>query len=225
MKTKMLTLLVILPALLFAQGTNPRTKPLQEQVSDPKAKAILDEVIKKSKTYETIKADFSYKLDNKKNKVNDSYTGNVIIKGEKYRLNVAGQTVIFNNNTTWTFIKSANEVQINSVEENEDAVTPTKIFDGTYLNNFNPKLINEITREGKTLVVIDLTPRKTKSYFKVRVEIDKVNKQIVTFAVYDKNGSTYSYSISKFQTNIKVADSEFVFKAADFPGAEINDMR
>jgi outer membrane lipoprotein carrier protein len=206
-------LLVLIPAVLFAQ------------VNDPKAKAVLNEVIAKSKTYQNVKADFTYKLENKKNKVSDGYNGTVSIKGEKYRLNIAGQTVIYNNNTTWTYIKSANEVQINSVEENEDAVTPNKIFDGSYLNNFRPKLINESTKGGRNTATIDLVPLKGKSYFKVRVEIEKNLKQILSFAVYDKNGSVYSYTINKFQPNVKVNDADFIFKASDFPGAEINDMR
>lgn len=213
MRKTIFLLFFVLPAMIFAQ------------VSDPKAKAILDDVIKKSKTYETIKADFTYKLENKKNKVSDGYNGTVSIKGEKYKLSIAGQTVIFNNNTTWTFIKSANEVQINSVDDNEDAVTPTKIFSGSYLNNFRPKLISENDKGGKTIAAIDLVPLKGKSYFKVRIEIDKNSKQIISFSVYDKNGSVYSYTINKFQTNIKLNDAEFVFKASDFPGAEINDMR
>ena len=213
MKKTILLFLAVLPLIVFAQ------------VNDPKAKAILDEVIKKSKTYECIKAEFTYKLDNKKNKVSDGYNGTVSIKGEKYKLNIAGQTVIFNNNTTWTYIKSANEVQINSVDDNEDAVTPTKIFNGTYLNNFRPKLISEETKGGRSIAAIDLVPLKGKNYFKVRIEIDKTSKQIISFAVYDKNGSIYSYTITKFVTTVKLNDSEFVFKASDFPGAEINDMR
>lgn len=213
MHKKLLFLAFLLPALLSAQ------------VNDPKAKAILDEVIKKSKSFETIKADFTYKLENKKNKVNDGYTGTVLIKGEKYRLNIAGQTVIYNNNTVWTYIKSANEVQINTADDDEDAITPTKIFSGTYLNDFRPKLINETVRDAKTLQIIDLVPLQGKNYFKVRVEIDKGSKQIVTFSVFDKNGSVYSYTINKFQTNMKVNDADFVFKSSEFPGAEINDMR
>jgi outer membrane lipoprotein carrier protein len=210
---KFLLLLLIFPFVGFSQA------------NDAKAKAILDEVIKKSKTYETIKADFVYKLENKTNKVTDSYTGNVSIKGDRYKLFIAGQTVIFNNNTSWTYIKSANEVQINSAEENADAVTPTRILNGTYLTNFKPKFISEETKDGKTVQVIDLTPNKGKSFYKVRVEIDKVNKHIASFAVYDKSGSTYTYKINKFQTNIKIADSEFVFNSKDYPGIEVNDMR
>ncbi len=208
-----LIVLFILPLLSYSQA------------NDTKAKAILDEVIKKSKTYESIKAEFVYRLENKTNKVTDSYTGTVTIKGDKYKLIIAGQTVIFNNNTSWTYIKSANEVQINSSDDKEDAVTPTKILNGSYLTNFKPKLISEETKDGKTLQVIDLTPNKGKSYFKVRVEIDKANKQIASFAVYDKNGSTYTYKINKFSSNVKLSDSEFVFNAKDYPGAEINDMR
>ncbi|MHC1707654.1 MAG: outer membrane lipoprotein carrier protein LolA [Bacteroidales bacterium] len=213
MKKALIIVLLVLPFFVIAQ------------VNDPKAKTLLDEVIKKSKSYESIKADFTYRLENKKNKVSDSYNGTVSIKGEKYRLNIAGQTVIFSNNTTWTFIKSANEIQINSVDDNEDAVTPTKIFDGSYLKNFRPKLISENSKSGKTIAAIDLVPLQGQNYFKVRIEIDKSAKQIISFAVYDKNGSVYSYTINKFQSNIKLNDADFIFKASDFPGAEINDMR
>lgn len=198
---------------------------LSAQVNDTKARAILDEVVTKSKTYESIKAEFTYRLENKSNKVTDSYNGTVLIKGDRYKLNIAGQTVIFNKNTTWTYIKSANEVQINSMEDNEDAVTPNRIFNGSYLKDFKPKLISESAKDGKTIQVIDLTPNKGKSFFKVRIEIDKTLKTIVSFAVYDKNGSIYSYKINKFIPNAKLADTEFIFNAKDYPGAEINDMR
>jgi outer membrane lipoprotein-sorting protein len=198
---------------------------LSAQVNDTKAKAILDEVVTKSKTYESIKAEFTYRLENKSNKVTDSYTGTVLIKGDRYKLNIAGQTVIFNKNTTWTYIKSANEVQINSMEDNEDAVTPSRIFNGSYIKDFKPKLISESAKDGKTIQVIDLTPNKGKAFFKVRIEIDKALKTIVSFAVYDKNGSIYSYKINKFIPNAKLADTEFIFNAKDYPGAEINDMR
>ncbi|HRY32332.1 MAG TPA: outer membrane lipoprotein carrier protein LolA [Bacteroidales bacterium] len=213
MRKSLLAALFILPFLL------------QAQTNDTKAKSILDELIRKSKTYQTIKAEFTYKLENKKNKVSDSYQGSVMIKGNRYRLSVAGQTVIYNNNTVWTYIKSANEVQINSTEESEDAVTPTNIFDGSYLKNFKPKYISEGPVRGKTVHIIDMIPLKGKSYFKVRLEIEKSNSQIASFAVYDKNGSVYSYIINKFQTNMNLNDDTFVFRSSEFPGAEINDMR
>jgi len=215
----------IFQIMAFGLIINVSAFSLQAQVNDTKAKAILDEVVSKSKTYESIKAEFTYRLENKSNKVTDSYNGTVLIKGDRYKLNIAGQTVIFNKNTTWTYIKSANEVQINSMEDNEDAVTPNRIFNGSYLKDFKPKLISESAKDGKTIQVIDLTPNKGKSFFKVRIEIDKSLKTIVSFAVYDKNGSIYSYKINKFIPNAKLADTEFVFNAKDYPGAEINDMR
>lgn len=215
----------IFQIMAFGLIINVSAFSLQAQVNDTKAKAILDEVVSKSKTYESIKAEFTYRLENKSNKVTDSYNGTVLIKGDRYKLNIAGQTVIFNKKTTWTYIKSANEVQINSMEDNEDAVTPNRIFNGSYLKDFKPKLISESAKDGKTIQVIDLTPNKGKSFFKVRIEIDKSLKTIVSFAVYDKNGSIYSYKINKFIPNAKLADTEFVFNAKDYPGAEINDMR
>jgi len=147
------------------------------------------------------------------------------LKSEKYRLEISGQTVICDGKTVWTYIKDANEVQINTVQPDEDAITnPIKLLNN-WEKNFKPKLIKDGSENGKNIQTIDLTPVKSKAYYKVRLKIDKTKKQIVNTTVYDKNGSTFSYIVKTFVTNQTVNDSFFTFKASDFPGAEINDMR
>ncbi len=192
---------------------------------DTKAKTILNELSADIKSYGLIKIDFTSKIENKSNNTNESKDGTIWLKGEKYRLEITGQTVICDGKTVWTYIKDANEVQINSIQADEDAITnPLKLL-SSWEKNFKPKLIKEATEGGKTIQTIDLTPLKSKSYHKVRLKVDKTKKQIVSSTVYDKNGSTFSYILKTFITNQTVNDSYFTFKASDFPGAEINDMR
>lgn len=191
---------------------------------DTKATTILDGVSTKMKSYTTMKIEFSYNLSNTKTGVNETKTGTIQVKGSKYRIELGGQIVFCDGSTVWTYIEDDEEVSINNVSTQEDAVNPTTILNN-YSTNFTAKYIKETVEMGKTYQVIDLTPKKTKSYYKVRLYIDNTQQQIVSTTIYDKNGSTFTYLVSKFSTNLTMDDSIFTFNKADYPDAEINDMR
>lgn len=200
------------------------TSQLGAQDFEKKANEILKSVAEKTKSYKTIRVEFSYKMENKEQRINESKDGVILTKGNNYRLTIAGQTVICNNNTIWTHIADANEIQINSVGEDDDNLTPTKLLT-TYSNNFKSKLIKEAPQGSITVQTIDLTPLKGKKYYKVRFLINKDKKQIMSFSLFDKNGTTYTYKINKFIVDQAIPDSKFQFNKSEFPGAEINDMR
>jgi len=199
---------------------------IHASAQDKKAVAILDGVCAQTKAYTSIDIAFSYKMENKAKKINETKTGIATMKGEKYWLEFAGQQIMSDGKTVWTYIKDNNEVQINVNNPNDDqAMNPAKLLTG-YNKSFTPKFIKEETRGAVVIQIIDLTPLKARSYFKMRVEIDKAKKQIVNAIVYDKNGSTvYTYSVTKFVTNKPVLDTKFVFKNADHPGVEVIDLR
>lgn len=189
--------------------------------TDKKATAILDEVSVKTKSYKTIKIDFTYAMDNAKEKIHDKFKGTLLSKGDKYKLTAAGQDVICDGKTVWTYLKDANEVQINNAGEDEDSFTPTKLLSG-YSKDFKSKFIEEKGNEQ----VIELYPvKKGKSFTKVRLSIDKTKKQITKFVIHDRNGSTFSYIVDKFITDQAIADTTFTFNKASYPGVEVNDMR
>lgn len=189
--------------------------------SDKKASAILDEVSTKTKSFKTIKIEFTYAMDNAKEKIHDKFKGSLLSKGDKYKLTAAGQDVISDGKLVWTYLKDANEVQINNVSDNDDSFTPTKLLSG-YDKDYKSKFIEE---KGNNQT-IELYPlKKGKSFTKVRLTIDKTKKQITKFEIYDRNGSIFSYTVDKFITDQAVTDNVFTFNKADHPGVEINDMR
>ena len=63
--------------------------------NDAKAKALLNEVSEKVKTYKNISIDFKYELDNVSENIKQQTKGSVTIEGDKYVLNVLGITRIF----------------------------------------------------------------------------------------------------------------------------------
>lgn len=210
-------LIFILPFLFLAAKAFPQ---------DAKAKGILDAVALQTKSYSSIEIEFTYTMENKKSGIKEVKKGTACMKGEKYWVSFAGQTIISDGKTQWTYIKDNNEVQINTVDPNDDqSMNPSKLLT-SYNKSFTPKFIKEEVRGAKTIQILDLTPLKGRSYYKIRVEIDKSAKQIVNSIVYDKNGtSTYTYSVVKFTPNKAILDTKFTFRASDYPGVEVIDLR
>ncbi len=189
--------------------------------TDKKATAILNDVSAKTKSYKTIKIEFTYAMDNAKENIHDKFKGTLLSKGDKYKLTAAGQDVISDGKTVWTYLRDANEVQVNDISEDDGSFTPTKLLSG-YNDDYRAKFMEE---KGNAQI-IELYPlKKGKSFTKVRLTLDKAKKQITRFVIYDRNGSTFSYIVDKFITDQAIADAVFTFNKADHPGVEVIDMR
>jgi outer membrane lipoprotein-sorting protein len=195
--------------------------------SEVKAKEILAEVSKKYRAYDVIKTDFSYTLENPQAKIKETQLGTLIVKSKlnKYKIILKGQELISDGKNQWTYLKADKEVQLSEVDNSSDALNPAKLFT-IYEKGFKSVYINDTKLNGKTLHNIDLTPLDGKrSFFKVRLQVDKLTKQIMNALIFDKNGNRYTYIIKTFIPNVKVPESTFTFDAKLYPGVELVDLR
>jgi outer membrane lipoprotein-sorting protein len=191
--------------------------------TDAKANAILDALSAKLDALETMKFEFSYTMANTAENINETKTGSIYIKGDKYRLYIAEQVIISDGQTIWTILKEDKEVQINSVDP-KNQNTPNKMLT-SYNKNYKAKFIKEAPKAGVVMQTLDLTPVTTQSFYKVRLEINKNANMVYSSTIYDKNGTTYTYIVSNFIENPKVFDSRFTFDKTEYAGYTINDMR
>jgi outer membrane lipoprotein carrier protein len=218
--TTLLSVLLIVQTALHAQA------PKGMGQNDPEAKKILDAVSTKFKTYKTVKANFNLKVENSAGKAQGTKTGVVQMKGMKYKVSITGQEIICDGKTVWTYDKSANEVQVSILDNSAGNITPQKLFTNFYDKDFLYVQNEDITRTGKVYQVVELTPiDKTKPFFKVQIEVDKVGKSIVSTKVFEKNGNRYTYSINSMSTNAAIPDETFVFDPKKYPGVEVIDLR
>lgn len=192
--------------------------------SKKNAEDILRQVSEKTKSFSSIRISFTYNMDNPSAKVHESETGTLLVKGDQYRLDIAGQKVISDNRTVWTYIGEANEVQINAVEEDESVLTPTRLLT-SYSEDYKSKLVGEIMKDGRGQYVIELKPNADKSFTRVELNIDKELFRITRIAIQDKSGNTFSYLVNKFEPDVTVKDNDFIFNQKDYPGVEVIDMR
>lgn len=195
--------------------------------SETKAKAILAEVTKKYKGFDAIKAEFSLTVNNPQAKVNETQSGTLYVRSKynKFKVVLKDQEMMSDGKNQWTWLKEDKEVQLSEVDNSPNALNPARIFT-IYEKGFKSLYTNDSKANGKTYHHIELTPTDAKSpYFKIKLKIEQVSKQIVNAVIYDKNGSHYTYAIKTFMPNVKIADSVFAFDAKKHPGVEIVDLR
>lgn len=198
----------------------------QAPPADKKAQEILNSVSARYKTYKSVKANFTITVANPKDKSKTVEKGTLFLKGSKYKLDVAGQEVISDGKTRWTYVKDANEVQIDVQRTDENGITPTNIFT-MYEKGWNSRFMGEAKEGTRTMLQIELVPvdPKKKNIFKVKLSINKADKSIVSAVMYDKNGSTQSITVDKFLPDGASDETIYVFSAGKYPGAEVIDLR
>jgi len=197
-----------------------------QTTNDPEAKKILDGVSTKFKTFKTVKASFTYKVENSAGKALSTKTGSVSLKGTKYKVNIVGQEIFCDGTNVWTYDKAANEVTITKLDNSNNALTPQKLFTNFYDKDFLYKLNGEKKQGTKTIQEIEMTPTdKSKPFSKVFVYVDKSGKTLSSTKVLEKAGNRYSYTVNTLTPNGVIDDKQFVFDAKKYPGVEVVDLR
>jgi len=202
---------------------------------DADAKKILNQVSKKYRAYDVIKTDFSFTYENQQAGTKDVQSGTMISrsKANKYKVTIYNpeekqaidEEIISDGKSQWTYVKKNKEVELTDVDNSNESLNPAQIFT-IYEKGYKYVYNGDAKVDGKLCQVIDLTPEdEKKPFFKIRLSIDKVKKQISSAMIFDKNGSRYNYVIRTFTPNVKVSESTFTFDKKNYPGAELVDLR
>jgi outer membrane lipoprotein-sorting protein len=216
--TKMTKFLKVTLLFLLSLST------LQAQNSQ-KAKALLDEVSAKIKTYENITIDFKYSLNNPKENINQESKGNVTLKGNLYVLNFMGVTKIFDGKKVYTIVPEDEEITISKYDENDkDAVTPNKML--TFFNS-GFKYVWDIPQniKGRQIQYIKLIPISSKDQRKeILIGIDTQTKNIYNLIETGKNGTRTTLTVNSFKTNQPLSKNHFTFTESKYPNYYINRL-
>ena len=139
----------------------------------------------------------------------------------KYRATMKNQVLYCDGASVWHWNKEVNEVTVNELDPLEmDLMNPGALLKN-YKNNFKAKFIRT---NDNGVSVIDLTPRRSKSYYKIRLLVDQSGalKQMVQ---HNYDGSCGEYNVTEYKSGVKSEASDFVFDANQNKGVEIIDMR
>lgn len=191
-----------------------------EAQNTAKAKEILNKVSQKYKSYSNIKADFKFTLEIQAEKFKEEQKGIFYLQKEKFKLDMGEQTVTCDGKTIWTYLKDANEVQINKYDPKAMDISPTEIF-----TMYEKGFLYALTGEENGQHIIELTPvDKKQNYFKVKLYVDKSKNNITKSRIYEKNGNIYTYDIMNFTPNVQLASNFFTFDKSKHPKVIVTDL-
>lgn len=195
------------------------------QNTDGGASELLKKVSAKYQTYTSMQFHYTLKTT-KENKTLSTSQGDFALKGDKYRTTFGGQTFFCDGKNIWNYQKSTNEVSIYEydAEDDENMMNPQKILKN-WDKQFRAKYIRDEFNNNVSTALVDLTPKTSQSYYRIRLFINKTTNQIMRIAMYDKDNTIYTYYIEQFKPNVTLADSYFIFDKSKYPGVEVNDMR
>ncbi|TGD59478.1 LolA family protein [Flavobacterium humi] len=190
-----------------------------------KAKALLDKVSAKVKTYKNIQIEFKYTLQNLKENINQENKGNVTLSGNQYVLNFLGVTKMCDGKKLYTISAEDEEISISSVGKNEeDTDTPAKML--TFFNK-GFKYAWDITQnvKGKKIQYVKLTPISSKDERKeILVGIDTKTNQVYNTITVGKKGTKVTLTVNSFKTNLTLPKNQFTFVKSKYPNYYINNL-
>lgn len=207
---------------LFAVLTISLLAPFASNAQgDKKSSEILNAMSNKYQKIKSFKALFTYITKGEK-----PLKGEATVKGTKFRLKMAGQEIFNDGKLMATYIKETNEVNLQDFDPAAGGdLDPTKIYTA-YKKGFKSAFIKEKQEGGKALEVVELTStNKNSQVNKVQIEVNKADKSISSWKIFQKNGQEVTYKVDQFVPDVNVADNFFAFNAKQYPGVEVVDLR
>lgn len=198
-----------------------------KEASDPTATKLLDKISKKYEGFKAVDLDFNLvievpgeKKQIQKGKVSQSKNG--------YRLAMDQQTIISDGKTNWIYLKKNNEVQITDADPNDanGLLTPNQLLQLYKKGEYLYAIIDKVSENGVVLTQIEFKPVDKKSeYSKIRLAVNEKSQLISSVKAFAKDGSRYTFAVTKHNTAAKHPNGHFTFDKSQFPGAHIEDLR
>ena len=181
-----------------------------------KAKALLDEVYTKVKSYDNIFVDFKFDLNNAEAGINQETRGDVTLLGEKYIFNYLGSQQLYDGSKVYTIVPENEEVTIENPSNDENAMTPSKML--TFYkegHNYAWDILQNV--QGRKIQYVKLTPIDSNTEIKSRLlGIDVGTKHIYKLIETGKNGTKTTITVNSFKTNQSLSKTLFTFNEGKY---------
>ncbi|TBN04301.1 outer membrane lipoprotein carrier protein LolA [Hyunsoonleella flava] len=193
--------------------------------SQNKGKTLLSEVSEKVKNYDNISIDFKYILENTDEDIKQETRGDVVLEGEKYKLNILGITRLYDGKTLYTISPEDEEVTITTQAEDDiDAITPSKML-SFYEDGYTYAMDIVQNIKGRKIQYVKLTPIDSNSEIDyILLGVDATTKHIYNLIQIGKNGTKTTLIVNSFKTNEPLSETLFTFDADKYQDYYINKI-
>lgn len=145
----------------------------------------------------------------------------VLYNAPRYRMKSNDLEIYSDGKAVWQYNKTAKEVVISPMTQADDDLTNPAVLLANYNKSFRAKYIRE---EEDGTAIIDLQPKKSRAYHKVRLYINSKTGLLKKMEQHNYDSSRDEFIITNFK-NTKALDTDFVFDTQTHPNVEVVDMR
>lgn len=190
--------------------------------NDVQAKKLLDEVKSQYESYRSIDLTFVYKLNNRKEGIDQRAEGSLIVAGDKYQLQVMGVRQIFDGAMLYTIIDENEEVMIQEGVDEDGLVSPKQLFDFYSTGyRFQWDILQSVSgRKIRYVKLIPIDPNSQTQYLLAGIDIHK--KQLYRLIEVGVNGTETTITINQFVVDRELPTDSFVFDEAAYSGYYID---
>lgn len=202
LKSLLALLLITVSSLAMAQKT---------------ADQVMKNVVDNIKKHNNIEISIDYKIINQAAGINENENGSITLQGEAYKITLPDQTVISDGKSVWTYLPDNEEV---TITEDDGTMSPLKLVE-TYKHH---KTVFAKSDKGKGLRIIEII-NSDNNIEKITVIVDENKNEIQSFTLNDSEGSKHVITLKEYSYDKTLGKSFFKPSEADFPDAEVIDMR
>lgn len=179
--------------------------------SSNKAKALLDEVYNKVKSYNTIAIDFTATLENAETHQKQETRGRVTLNQEKYLLDYLGVKQLYDGKKVYTIVPENEEVIIEDINKDENTISPSQMFT-FYRTGYNYAWDILQNTAGRKIQYVKLTPTHSNTEItSILLGIDAQTKHIHKLIQTTNNGTKTTLTVHTFKTNHPLSKTCFTF--------------
>lgn len=148
------------------------------------------------------------------------HSAKILYNEGKYNADIGDQIIICDGAAVYTINTANKEVVVNAISDSEDnLMNPGKLL-ANWHKNYRVKYIRT---EKNGDAVVDLTPKKHMSYYKIRLIVGGTGV-LRRLEMHNYDGSEVDFDIAHFRT-VSPSAASFTFFKAQYPGYEVVDMR
>lgn len=192
---------------------------------DPKAMALLDKSTSSfNQSNKSSKIDFYCIVENTQSGKKQNLKGYLLLKGEKFKLSVAGVDTYFDGKTEYVYMPESAEVTVSEPGKEEvKKINPILIIT-SYKSGYKMLYIGETTDNGNAVEIAELYPEDRKSpYARISISVDKSSMKPHAIKLQGKSGVNTTISVDKY-TDMAIDDRQFAFDLTR-KDIEIIDLR
>lgn len=200
-------LLITLVSVCFAQINNNLTKRIQQKFN----------------SMEDITITFTqHNLPNRPS--SKTFGGTILVKkGNKFKLELEGQTIVSNGKIVWSYSKATKQVLIDNFQEDTQGASIDKML-ASLNGGYECDSIGKEKLGDSELAIVKMLPKNDTLPIKyMQIWIDERDLLIRKMQVVDLNEYSTTYTIDKMKFNSHISDRVFQFEPPK--GVEIVDMR